>query len=52
MQSKLEELARKEEELRKINDALDIKKNKVMSGADDLEESKGGEYEDSDNSDD
>ena len=33
MQSKLDELARKEEELRRINDALDIKKNKILSGA-------------------
>lgn len=31
MQSKLEELARKEEELRKINEALDIKKNAFMA---------------------
>ena len=31
MQSKLEELAKKEEELRRINDALDIKKNAILS---------------------
>ena len=31
MQSKLDELARKEEELRKINEALDLKKNAFMS---------------------
>ena len=31
MQSKLEELARKEEELRRINEALDVKKNKIMT---------------------
>ena len=31
MQSKLEELARKEEELRRINEALDLKKNKIMT---------------------
>ena len=35
MQSKLEELARKEEELRRINEALDLKKNKIMSGVED-----------------
>ena len=52
MQSKLDELAAKEEKLRLINDALDIKKNEVISGADNLEESKGGDYESSDNSDD
>ena len=54
LQSKLDELARKEDELRRINDELDIKKNKIMSGADKLEESKGNndddEAEDSDNS--
>ena len=27
----MEELARKEEELRKINEALDLKKNQIMS---------------------
>ena len=31
MQSKLEELARKEEELRKINEALDLKREKYMA---------------------
>ena len=32
MLSKLDELARKEEELRRINDQLDLKKNKILSG--------------------
>ena len=54
LQSKLDELARKEDELRRINDELDIKKKKIMSGADKLEESKGNdddeEDKDSDNS--
>ena len=31
MKSKLEELAAKEAELRRINEALDIKKNKIMA---------------------
>ncbi len=31
MQSKLEELARKEEELRKINEALDLKSKAFMA---------------------
>mmetsp|Transcript_2489 Transcript_2489/g.3445 ORF Transcript_2489/g.3445 Transcript_2489/m.3445 type:complete len:129 (-) Transcript_2489:1500-1886(-) len=31
MQSKLEELARKEEELRRINEALNIKKDKILA---------------------
>ena len=30
LQSKLDELARKEAALRKINDELDIKKNKIL----------------------
>lgn len=47
MQSKLEELARKEEALRKINDELDIKKHKILQGSDDFEESKGNEDGDS-----
>lgn len=37
MQSKLDELAKKEEELRRINDALNVKKTKIM--ADDPTES-------------
>lgn len=32
MKSKLDELAAKEAELRRINDALDIKKNNLLSG--------------------
>ena len=42
MQSKLEELARKEEELRKINEALDIKKNAFMA----VDESANNEFND------
>jgi len=53
MQSKLEELARKEEELRKINEALDVKKTAFMA----VDESAGNfnDYEEdksSENSDD
>ena len=33
MASKLESLAQKEEELRKINEQLDLKNDKIMSGA-------------------
>lgn len=41
MQSKLDELARKEEELRRINDALDIKKNQILSGVTEEEQKSG-----------
>ena len=40
MKSKLEELARKEEELRRINDALDHKKNQILAGVPVEEEQK------------
>ena len=51
LQSKLDDLARKEDELRRINDELDIKKKKIMSGADKLEESKGNDEDDAEDSD-
>lgn len=51
MQSKLDELERREEALRRINDELDVKKKKIMSGADGLEESKdNSNYEEDRNS--
>jgi len=43
MKSKLDELAAKETELRRINEALDIKKKKIFS--ENLEESKGADMD-------
>jgi len=40
MKSKLDELAAKEAELRRINEALDVKKKKILS-EENLEDSKG-----------